>query len=91
MDSVALLQLNKFCLYLFSMCLYIIKYGLVDGESLIYLRETLCQIFVVVVYFVCEKTPFRIETSYSFVYHVKNLEFRSRVEESVIELLNFAI
>jgi hypothetical protein len=41
LDSVALLQLDKFFLNLFCMGLYVVENGLVYGEAFVYLGKTL--------------------------------------------------
>ncbi len=84
LDSVALLQLDKFFLHLFCVCLNVVENGLVYGESLVDLGKALVQVLILVVNFVLEKSSVRVETSQLIVDDVKNLEFGPRVEEGVV-------
>ena len=52
LDSVALLELDKFFLNLLGVSLHIIENSLVDCESFVNLRETLGKIFILVFDFV---------------------------------------
>lgn len=91
LDPVALLQLDKFFLNLFRMCLYVVEDGLVYGEPFVDLSETLVQILVLEINLVFEKSTVSVQTSQFIIDYVENLEFRTSVKEGVVELLNSAV
>ncbi len=74
LHPVALLQLDKFFLHLFCVCLNVFEDGLVYGETLVDLSQALTEVFILVVDFVLEQSPLRVKTSQSIVYYIENLE-----------------
>ena len=74
LNTVVCFKFNQFLLNLLCVNLHIVEDSLVYGETLVYLRQILTKIFVLVVNFVFEKSSVSVERCQLFVDYIKYLQ-----------------